>query len=102
MIPVEQLSKRAKKLHEDISSANIYIDGVKSTGNIIKKTVNENIVKVFVSLSVQKGTVTKVEIIDKDGEILQTQDMEIIKNTREGFIAVIEIRVENEVLNGKH
>ncbi|MBL7575509.1 hypothetical protein SAMN00017477_1013 [Peptoniphilus asaccharolyticus DSM 20463] len=102
MIPVEQLSKRAKKLHEDISSANIYIDGVKSAGNIIKKTVNENIVKVFVSLSVQKGTVTKVEIIDKDGDILQTQDMEIIKNTREGFIAVIEIRVENEVLNGKH
>lgn len=102
MIPVEQLSKRAKKLHEDIASANIYIDGVKSTGNIIKKTVNENVVKVFVSLSVQKGTVTKVEIIDKDGDILQTQDMEIIKNTREGFIAVIEIRVENEVLNGKH
>lgn len=102
MIPVEQLSKRAKKLHEDIASANIYIDGVKSTGNIIKKTVNENIVKVFVSLSVQKGTVTKVEVIDKDGDILQTQDMEIIKNTREGFIAVIEIRVENEVLNGKH
>lgn len=102
MIPVEQLSKRAKKLYEDISSANIYIDGVKSAGNIIKKTVNENIVKVFVSLSVQRGTVTKVEIIDKDGDILQTQDMEIIKNTREGFIAVIEIRVENEVLNGKH
>lgn len=100
MIPIEQLNKRAKKLHDDIKGAKIYIDGVESAGNIIKKTVNENVIKVFVSLSTTLGTVTKVEIYDTDGDLLQTQDMEIMKSSREGFIAVIEIRVENEVLNG--
>lgn len=102
MIPKEQLSKRAKKLHDDIKSAKIYIDGVESTGNIIKKTINENVIKVFVSLSTTLGTVTKVEIYDTDGDLLQTQDMEIMKSSREGFIAVVEIRVEDEVLDGKY
>lgn len=102
MIPIKQLNKRAKKLHDDIASAKIYIDGVESTGNIIKKTINENVIKVFVSLSTTLGTVTKVEIYDTDGDLLQTQDMEIMKSSREGFIAVIEIRVEDEMLDGKY
>lgn len=102
MIPQKQLNKRAKKLHDVIKNAKIYIDGVESTGNIIKKTVNENIIKVFVSLSTNLGTVTKVEIYDTDGDLLQVQDMEIVKSSREGFIAVIEIIVENEMLDGKY
>lgn len=102
MIPIEQLNKRAKKLHDDIKSAKVYIDGEVSTGNIIKKTIKDNIIKVFVSLSTNTGTVNRVEIYDTDGDILQVQEMEIVKTNREGFIAVVEIRIENEVLNGKY
>ncbi len=102
MIPQEQLNKRAKKLHDDIKSAKVYIGDEESTGDIIKKTVKDNIIKVFVSLSTSIGTITKVEVYDVDGDLLQVQDMEITKTNREGFIAVIEIRVENEVLHGKY
>lgn len=100
MIPSEQLNKIAKSLVDKIKDAKVYMgDSVKS-GTILKKTVKDNVIKVFVSLSEDRGTVTKIEIIDSDGEVFQYKDVEIIKDNRSGFLAVVEIRVESEEIYG--
>ena len=49
MIVKEQLCKRAKKLYDDIDSAKLYIDGDVIDGVIKKKTLNENVIKIFIS-----------------------------------------------------
>ena len=98
MIPQEQLEKRAKRLYDDIKTAKVYMSGTPYDGVIQKKTIDKNVVKVFVSLSSYDGEITKIEIYDVDGDILQVQEMEIIKSKRYKFLAVVEIRIENEVM----
>lgn len=98
MIVKDQLNKRAKKLYDDIDSAKLYIDGDVIDGVIKKKTLNENIIKIFISLGSRHGEVEKIEIYDVDGDLIQVQDLEVIKNNHYKFLAVVEIRVENEVI----
>ena len=98
MIPSLQLEKRAKDLCDDIESAKVFFDGKEVEGAIKKKTLDKNIIKVFISISDHEGTITKVEIYDKDGDVVQTQDVEIVKNDHYKFLVVVEIRLENEVI----
>lgn len=98
MIVKEQLNKRAKKLYDDIDSAKLVLDGEVIEGVIKKKTINENVIKVFIGMGSRNGLVEKIEIYDKDGDLLQVQDMEIVKDSHYKFLAVVEIRVENEVI----
>lgn len=102
MIPIEQLSKRAKKLYDDINSAKLYIDGQAIDGVIKKKTIKDNIIKVFIGMGNKEGTIEKIEIYDVDGDLLQVQDMQVVKSNHYKFLAVVEIRVENEVENGRY
>ena len=102
MIPIEQLSKRAKKLYDDINSAKLYIDGQEVEGVIKKKTIKDNIIKVFIGMGKKEGTIEKIEIYDVDGDLLQVQDMQVVKSNHYKFLAVVEIRVENEVKNGRY
>lgn len=98
MIVKEQLNKRAKKLYDDIDSAKLVLDGEVIEGVIKKKTINENVIKVFIGMGSRNGVVEKIEIYDIDGDLLQVQDMEIVKDSHYKFLAVVEIRVENEVI----
>ena len=102
MIPIEQLSKRAKKLYDDINSAKLYINGQVIEGVIKKKTIKDNTIKVFIGMGNNEGTIEKIEIYDIDGDLLQVQDMQIEKSNHYKFLAVVEIRVENEVENGRY
>ena len=102
MIPIEQLSKRAKKLYDDINSAKLYINGQAIDGVIKKKTIKDNIIKVFIGMGNKDGTIEKIEIYDIDGDLLQVQDMQVVKSNHYKFLAVVEIRVENEVENGRY
>ena len=102
MIPIEQLSKRAKKLYDDIDSAKLYINGEEVEGVIKKKTIKDNIIKVFIGMGNKEGTIEKIEIYDVDGDLLQVQDMQVVKSNHYKFLAVVEIRVENEVKNGRY
>lgn len=102
MIPIEQLSKRAKKLYDDINSAKLYINGQAIDGVIKKKTIKDNIIKVFIGMGNKDGTIEKIEIYDVDGDLLQVQDMQVVKSNHYKFLAVVEIRVENEVENGRY
>lgn len=96
MIPRAQLNKRAKMLYDDIKSARIYIDDKVSNGNIIKKTIDKNTIKVFINMTDQSGIVNRVEIFDTDGEIVQFQNMNFVKDRRYGYLAVVEIKLTNE------
>lgn len=98
MIPQEQLIKLAGKLSESIESAKVYINESETKGNIIKKEVAENKVTVFVSLSEGDGTVTKIEIYDKDGDLVQFQNMNFTKDDRQGYIGIVEIQVEGQTV----
>ena len=98
MIVKEQLNKRAKKLYDDIDSARLVLDGEVIEGVIKKKTINENVIKVFIGMGSRNGVVEKIEIYDVDGDLLQVQDMEIVKDSHYKFLAVVEIHVENEVI----
>lgn len=102
MIPQEQLEKRARKLYDDIKSAKAYMDDKIYEGVIKKKTIDKNVIKVFVALSSDEGEIKRIELYDSDGDLLQTQDMEVVKSSRYKFLAVVEIRVENEVLYGRN
>lgn len=102
MIPIEQLSKRAKKLYDDINSAKLYINGQAIDGVIKKKTIKDNTIKVFIGMGKEDGTIEKIEIYDVDGDLLQVQDMQVVKSNHYKFLAVVEIRVENEVENGRY
>ena len=102
MIPIEQLSKRVKKLYDDINSAKLYINGQAIEGVIKKKTIKDNIIKVFIGMGKEDGTIEKIEIYDVDGDLLQVQDMQVVKSNHYKFLAVVEIRVENEVENGRY
>lgn len=98
MIPQEQLNKQALRIKDSIDKALLYVDGKDLEGVINKITLNENIIKVFIALSGVNGTIEKIEIYDIDGDLLQKQDMEIVKDSHYKFLAVVEIRVENEVI----
>ena len=71
-------------------------------GVIKKKTIDKNIIKVFIAISSDDGEINKVEIYDNDGDLLQVQDMQVVKSNHYKFLAVVEIRVENEVENGRY
>lgn len=98
MIPQEQLNKQALRIKESINKALLYVDGKDLEGVINKITLNSNVIKVFIALSGVNGLVEKIEIYDVDGDLLQVQDMEIVKDSHYKFLAVVEIRVENEVI----
>lgn len=98
MIPQEQLNKQALRIKDSIDKALLYVDGKDLEGVINKITLNDNIIKVFIALSGVNGTIEKIEIYDVDGDLLQVQDMEIVKDRHYKFLAVVEIRVENEVI----
>lgn len=98
MIPQEQLNKQALRIKDSIDKALLYVDGKDLEGVINKITLNSNVIKVFIALSEVNGTIEKIEIYDKDGDLLQVQDMEIVKDSHYKFLAVVEIRVENEVI----
>ena len=98
MIPQEQLEKQALRIKESIDKALLYVDGKDLEGVINKITLNSNVIKVFIALSGVNGTIEKIEIYDKDGDLLQVQDMEIVKDSHYKFLAVVEISVENEVI----
>lgn len=98
MIPQEQLDKQALRIKESIDKALLYVDGKDLEGVINKITLNSNVIKVFIALSGVNGTIEKIEIYDVDGDLLQVQDMEIVKDSHYKFLAVVEIRVENEVI----
>ena len=100
MIPMEQLEKRARAIHDDIGHALVYVDGQAVDGVIKKVTLNGNGVKVFVALSSINGMIERVEVYDKDGDLLQTQAMQILKDDHYKFMAVIEIRVEGADIYG--
>lgn len=98
MIPQEQLNKQALRIKESIDKALLYVDGKDLEGVINKITLNSNVIKVFIALSGVNGTIEKIEIYDKDEDLLQVQDMEIVKDSHYRFLVVVEIRVENEVI----
>ena len=98
MIPQEQLNKQALRIKDSIDKALLYVDGKDLEGVINKITLNSNVIKVFIALSEVNGTIEKIEIYDKDGDLLQVQDMEIVKDSHYKFLVVVEIRVENEVI----
>lgn len=99
MIPQSQLNKRANRLYSDIKTAKIYIDDDIVDGVIQKKTIDENIVKVFIGMTARNGTIKKIEVYDANDDILQIQEMNIVKNDKYKFLAVVEIRVESEALS---
>lgn len=98
MIPQEQLDKQAKRIKESIDKAVIEIDEEEVDGVINKITLNDNVIKVFISLSEVNGTIGAIYIFDKDDDLLQFQDIWIKKDKHYKFLAVVEIRVENEVI----
>ncbi len=98
MIPQEQLEKQALRIKESIDKALLYVDGKDLEGVINKITLNSNVIKVFIALSGVNGKIEKIEIYDVDGDLLQVQDMEIVKDSHYKFLAVVEISVENEVI----
>ena len=102
MIPQEQLEKRAKRLYEDIKSAKAYMNGKVYEGVIKKKIIYKNVIKVFIALSSDDGEIKRVELYDSDGDLLQVQEMQVVKSSRYKFLAIVEIRVENEVLYGRY
>ena len=102
MIPQEQLEKRAKRLYEDIKSAKAYMNDKVYEGVIKKKIIDKNVIKVFIVLSSDDGEIKRVELYDSDGDLLQVQEMQVVKSSRYKFLAIVEIRVENEVLYGRY
>lgn len=98
MIPQLQLNKQALRIKESIKSARLYVDDDVHEGVVNKITLTDNVIKVFIALSGVEGTIRKIEIYDIDGELLQVQDMEVVKDRHYKFLAVVEIRVENEVI----
>lgn len=100
MIPVEQLEKRARALHDDIGHALVYVDDIATDGIINKVTINGNVVKVFVALTSISGLIERVEVYDKDGDLLQYQDFQIQKDDHYKFMCVVEIRVEGGDIYG--
>lgn len=102
MIPQEQLEKRAKRLYEDIKSAKAYMNDKVYEGVIKKKIIDKNVIKVFIALSSDDGEIKRVELYDSDGDLLQVQEMQVVKSSRYKFLAIVEIRVENEVLYGRY
>ena len=102
MIPQEQLEKRAKRLYEDIKSAKAYMNDKVYEGVIKKKIIDKNVIKVFIARSSDDGEIKRVELYDSDGDLLQVQEMQVVKSSRYKFLAIVEIRVENEVLYGRY
>ena len=99
MIPKEQLDKQAKRIKESIDKAVIEVEPEGEIDGVINKiTLNDNVIKVFISLSGVNGKIWGISIYDKDGDLLQVQAMEIVKDSHYKFLAVVEIRVENEVI----
>ena len=71
-------------------------------GVIKKKIIDKNVIKVFIALSSDDGEIKRVELYDSDGDLLQVQEMQVVKSSRYKFLAIVEIRVENEVLYGRY
>ena len=104
MIPIKQLSKRAKLIYDDINSAKIFYKNAEDKeifidGVIKKKTISDNIVKIFISFSSDTDVnITRVEIYDTQGDVFYVSDVDIIKDSRYKFLLVCEIRLINEVV----
>lgn len=94
MIPTEQLVKRASMLRNSIGRATVTINGEALDGVVKKITLEGQTIKVFVSLTGVNGNITQIDIYDTDGDLLQTQSVDITKQDHYTFMAVVEISVE--------
>lgn len=80
MITQTALNKVADQVLSMISHAQYTIDGVTNTIPIYSSKVTNNVVSVYVLFDNNyEGNITKVELIDTDGEVFATQTDNIQK-----------------------
>lgn len=92
------INKIAEETKDKIRTAEIDIDGRTEEASILKKEVKGNLLKVFVSSSSDKGNITDIRLLDKEGHVLISKPKERVKTIGYAIVSSFYIRfVEEEM-----
>lgn len=93
------INKQLIRLRDSLSHATYLLNGQQRQVNIFKVDLDQNLIKVFVYLDdTVSGTVSKISLVDKDGDIVALADRQFVKPQSKGLYSVFAYRfVEVEV-----
>lgn len=101
---IEQLglNKQAQRFLESISHARYLLNGEIKEVPLLKTSIEENKVKIYVYFDDGVvGNLKNISLIDVDGDAVATMKRELIKEARKGFYALFSYTFkEEEVLDG--
>lgn len=93
------INKQLVRLRDSLSHATYLLNGQQKQVNIFKVDLDQNLIKVFVYLDdTVSGTVSKISLVDKDGDVVALADRQFVKPQSKGLYSVFAYRfVEVEV-----
>lgn len=93
------INKQLIRLRDSLSHATYLLNGQQRQVNIFKVDLDQNLIKVFVYLDdTVSGTVSKISLVDKDGDVVALADRQFVKPQSKGLYSVFAYRfVEVEV-----
>ncbi len=93
------INKQLVRLRDSLSHATYLLNGQQKQVNIFKVDLDQNLIKVFVYLDdTVSGTVSKISLVDKDGDVVALADRQFVKPRSKGLYSVFAYRfVEVEV-----
>lgn len=92
------INKIAEETKDKIRTAEIDIDGRTEEVAILKKEIKGNLLKVFVSSSNDKGNITDIRLLDREGHVLISKPKEMVKTVGYAIVSSFYIRFVEEEL----
>lgn len=93
------INKQLVRLKDSLSHATYLLGGQQKQVNIFKADIEQNVIKIFVYLDdTVAGGVSKISLVDKDGDVIALADRYFEKPQSKGLYSVFAYRfVEVEV-----
>lgn len=94
MLSEKLITDVIKYIESRVHSAEIIIDGKAEKMDILKTEVVGDILKIFTNATQGKGTISDINIKDKDGNIIISKPDSILKTTGYSLVAAFYIKVK--------
>lgn len=83
------INKQLTRLKDSLAHATYLLNGQQKQVDIFMTELNGNLIKIFVYLDdTVSGTVDKISLVDKDGDVIALADRQFIKPQSKGLYSV--------------
>lgn len=100
MLSEKCINDMAQELVDKVDSAEVVIDDEVQSAGILRKEADSNLIKIFINITQNKGTISDIRLKDEAGDVLISKPQEVVMNTGYALISSFYIQlVEEEAEN---